>query len=63
MDIMKINFKLCLIILLILIASFSIGYVLGKHNSKKIVMLKIPTKNLEQSKLRIRTQDEIENGR
>lgn len=32
-------------------------------DSKKIVMLKIPTKNLEQSKLRIRTQDEIENGR
>ena len=29
-------------------------------DSKKIVMLKIPTKNLEQSKLRIRTQDEVE---
>lgn len=32
-------------------------------DSNKIVMLKIPTKNLEQSKLRIRTQDEVENGR
>ena len=32
-------------------------------DSKKIVMLKIPTKNLEQSKLRIRTQYEVENGR
>lgn len=39
---MKINFKLCLIILPILIASFSIGYVLGKHNSKKIVMPSTP---------------------
>lgn len=39
---MKINFKFCLIILSILIASFSIGYVLGKHNSKKIVVPSTP---------------------
>lgn len=39
---MKINFKFCLIILSILIASFSIGYVLGKHNSKKIVIPSTP---------------------
>ena len=39
---MKINFKFCLIILPILIASFSIGYVLGKHNSKKIVVPSTP---------------------
>lgn len=39
---MKINFKFYLIILPILIASFSIGYVLGKHNSKKIVIPSTP---------------------
>ena len=39
---MKINFKFCLIILPILIASFFIGYVLGKHNSKKIVIPSTP---------------------
>ena len=39
---MKINFKFCLIILPILIASFFIGYVLGKHNSKKIVVPSTP---------------------
>ena len=39
---MKINFKFCLIILPNLIASFSIGYVLGKHNSKKIVIPSTP---------------------
>lgn len=39
---MKINFKFCLIILSILIASFFIGYVLGKHNSKKIVIPSTP---------------------
>ena len=39
---MKINFKFCLIILPILIASFFIGYVLGKHNSKKIMIPSTP---------------------
>ena len=52
MDIMKINFKLCLIILPILIASFSIGYVLGKHNSKKIVIPSTPITIIKDSIIR-----------
>ena len=31
-------------------------------SSKQIVMLKIPTKNLDSTKLRIRTQKQVENG-
>ena len=49
---MKINFKFCLIILPILIASFSIGYVLGKHNSKKIVMPSTPITIIKDSIIR-----------
>ena len=49
---MKINFKLCLIILPILIASFSIGYVLGKHNSEKIVIPSTPVTIVKDSIIR-----------
>ena len=49
---MKINFKFCLIILPILIASFFIGYVLGKHNSKKIVIPSTPITIIKDSIIR-----------
>ena len=49
---MKINFKLCLIILPILIASFFIGYVLGKHNSKKIMVPSTPITIIKDSIIR-----------
>ena len=49
---MKINFKFCLIILSILIASFFIGYVLGKHNSKKIVVPSTPITIIKDSIIR-----------